>query len=64
MRIETEDGIVELWQDVSYSFSGWSDAIQPERREPGEPKTEPTLWLNTYLSWNPPIDVTITVGDA
>ena len=50
--------IVELWQDVSYSFSGWSKAIQPERREPGEPKTEPTLWLNTY------IDATITVGDA
>jgi hypothetical protein len=44
--------IFELWQDVSYSFSGWSDAIQPERREPGEPKTEPTLYA------------TITVGDA
>jgi hypothetical protein len=27
MKIETEDGIVELWQDASYSFSGWSKAI-------------------------------------
>lgn len=44
MRIETGDYIVDVYTDVG-PFTGWSTAIQPEKREPGDP-TGDTLWLN------------------
>lgn len=51
MKIETEDGIVRLEQDVATVFTGWSKRIQPKVPFSDGWQDKQTLWLNTYLDF-------------